>query len=587
MKILKYGAVFIVGFLFSKVFFHHFDIANYKILKVKSLSFPDSSFYQGTIVDGKPNGKGILTWVSGDEYQGDFYDGVIAGNGKFSWVNGDSYEGQVKDGAMHGEGKLYMANGDVYTGKFSKGQLDGAGKLLFLNGSEYVGNFKNNLFEEKGKLKNQDGVTYIGSFKQGLYHGEGNIKYSNGDVYIGAFSKGVLNGFGTYYLEYGDKYIGNYINGQLSGEGEYHGENGTKYTGNFENWIYEGNGTFVNKDGVEYQGNFHEGLYQGVGKLKTLVSDYSGEFLYGQFHGKGELKYKDGKIYKGGFKGGKANGDGEFVDIDGVITNGFWINNRLINEEVEIHLDSKKSSLEEILNTNGLILNNSIQNLNNGTDGKRDTFYLLIAGDGTQQVFEKEIEFISKYFDPNFSLVLANQLDYNGKYPLATKLSLKKALISIESKMNIDEDVLFLYMTSHGSKRGAFSIKHPDLNLNPIYHKELSALFGSLKIKNKIIMISSCYSGVYIPKLKDEYTSILTASSAEKTSFGCSNKSDMTWFAKGFFSELKGTKIVLQKRFDHAVEKVKQWESEHGYQFSDPQIWIGKNAPTSIPILNK
>ncbi|WP_084683783.1 C13 family peptidase [Psychromonas hadalis] len=50
------------------------------------------------------------------------------------------------------------------------------------------------------------------------------------------------------------------------------------------------------------------------------------------------------------------------------------------------------------------------------------------------------------------------------------------------------------------------------------------------KIKWKVIVVSACYSGIYIETLADEYTLVMTASNAEQPSFGCSNSANFTYF---------------------------------------------------------
>ena len=49
---------------------------------------------------------------------------------------------------------------------------------------------------------------------------------------------------------------------------------------------------------------------------------------------------------------------------------------------------------------------------------------------------------------------------------------------------------------------------------------ELSSVLAPLKNRHKNRVISSCYSGGFITALKDERTLIMTASRADRVSFG-------------------------------------------------------------------
>lgn len=58
------------------------------------------------------------------------------------------YTGEVVNGEPEGEGILVMNNGDRYEGMFSKGNFNGEGSYYWANGENYTGEFKNGNFEE-------------------------------------------------------------------------------------------------------------------------------------------------------------------------------------------------------------------------------------------------------------------------------------------------------------------------------------------------------------------------------------------------------------------------------------------------------
>ena len=68
--------------------------------------------YDGTLVRGKMNGQGTMTFENGDQYTGDFNNGAF---------NGWKYEGDFVNGQAEGQGKLTTEQEVVYEGTFKQG----------------------------------------------------------------------------------------------------------------------------------------------------------------------------------------------------------------------------------------------------------------------------------------------------------------------------------------------------------------------------------------------------------------------------------------------------------------------------------
>lgn len=94
--------------------------------------------------------KGSLTLDSGAiKYDGSLVRGKINGKGKVTFDNGDVYEGQLKNGTFDGKGIFTSSAGWKYEGQFVKGQAEG-----------------------QGTLTTEANVVYKGKFKQGIYQNE-------------------------------------------------------------------------------------------------------------------------------------------------------------------------------------------------------------------------------------------------------------------------------------------------------------------------------------------------------------------------------------------------------------------------------
>ena len=95
------------------------------------------------------------------------------------------------------------------------------------------------------------------------------------------------------------------------------------------------------------------------------------------------------------------------------------------------------------------------------------------------------------------------------------------------------------------------------------------------RIKYKVVIVSACYSGGYIAPLKDPYTMVITSSRADRTSFGCDNKSEFTYFGEAFFQEALNRTTSLVEAFEIAKRAIAERERAGGLTPSEPQIHVG------------
>jgi hypothetical protein len=94
-------------------------------------------------------------------------------------------------------------------------------------------------------------------------------------------------------------------------------------------------------------------------------------------------------------------------------------------------------------------------------------------------------------------------------------------------------------------------------------------------IRNRILIVSACYSGSFIPALADEDTMIMTASSATRKSFGCSDTRNLTYFGEALVENGLRRGDTLIGAFAIARDVVGDWEREQKLTPSQPQIHVG------------
>lgn len=246
---------------------------------------------------------------------------------------------------------------------------------------------------------------------------------------------------------------------------------------------------------------------------------------------------------------------------------------------------------EQAFYTQNRLLNQSLQQIKFGEFADTHWYFMGVAGASYQDVFKLEIERIREQFDTRFgtygrSIALINNPATRTEVPLASKTSMDLALQRIGSQMNRESDVLFLYMTSHGLSN-QFEMENAPIDLDDVDPKWLRQTLDKSGIRWKVIVISACYSGSFIPALQSPDTLIITASAADRDSFGCSSESDYTYFGRAFFDQAMREKSSLKTAFDEAASTIATWEQAQGFQPSEPQWVMGKNMELMLPQLEQ
>lgn len=246
---------------------------------------------------------------------------------------------------------------------------------------------------------------------------------------------------------------------------------------------------------------------------------------------------------------------------------------------------------EQIFYAQPKALTDALQKIQAGDFNESHWYFMGVAGTSYQNVFMSEITRIRELFDTRFntagrSISLINNPETALEIPFASKSSIELALQHIGKQMNRDSDVLFLYMTSHGSEN-AFLMENAPLNLENIDPVWLRQTLDKAGIRWRVIVISACRSGSFIPALQSPDTLVITASSADRDSFGCGHEMDYTYFGRALFDQAMREHRSLKSAFMQAQRTVAQWESVQGFPPSEPQWSLGKNIEFMLPQLEQ
>jgi len=106
--------------------------------------------YIGQVLNGVPEGKGIMFWKNGERYEGEWKNDNKDGKGIYYFLDGDRYEGNYKNGLREGKGIEYYSNGDRYEGDYRNDKREGKGIEYYSNGDRYEGEWNNNNRDGKG-----------------------------------------------------------------------------------------------------------------------------------------------------------------------------------------------------------------------------------------------------------------------------------------------------------------------------------------------------------------------------------------------------------------------------------------------------
>lgn len=198
------------------------------------------------------------------------------------------------------------------------------------------------------------------------------------------------------------------------------------------------------------------------------------------------------------------------------------------------------------------LIANAVANLTPQREGKADLYFVGFAGQADEKVFANEVTFAQNLFDTRYdtkghSIALLNSYGTFEKSPIATAHNLADTLNGVAKRMNVDEDILFLFLSSHGSKKFNLSVSFYPLPLNDLSADELKKILDESGIKNRVIVVSACYSGGFIDALKNDNTLILTAARRDRTSFGCGVESEFTYFGDAFFVQALSGKPLPQQ----------------------------------------
>lgn len=216
--------------------------------------------------------------------------------------------------------------------------------------------------------------------------------------------------------------------------------------------------------------------------------------------------------------------------------------------------------------------------------GRPDLYVVGFAGDGTEDVFRNEVLYLEQLMNGRFQaegrvIGLVNNpdsLDDASPRPLATLDNLALALEGVGRAMDPDEDLLLLFVTSHGSEDHTLVAELPPVVEEAISPGDLAGAIEASGIRNRVVVVSACYSGGFLQALRSPDSLVITAARKDRTSFGCGAASQVTWFGQAWLVDALNRQDDFIAAFNDARKQVAAREAQDGFRPSLPQMHVGE-----------
>lgn len=238
------------------------------------------------------------------------------------------------------------------------------------------------------------------------------------------------------------------------------------------------------------------------------------------------------------------------------------------------------ASYEDLMYAQPDLIDASLKRLRAQTPGRIDLYAVGFAGDGGEPPFRNEVDYLSRLMAQHFgaaghTVELINSPKTFARTPLATRTNLYAALAGIAKKMDVNEDVLLLFLTSHGSPDHQLYVEMGEMPLDQLTPEDIRDALDKAGIRWRIVVVSACYSGGFIPALRDPGTLVITAARSDRASFGCGTDSKITWFGKAFLTQALNQTTDFHAAFLRARQTIASWEKHDRETPSEPQYWAG------------
>ncbi len=218
------------------------------------------------------------------------------------------------------------------------------------------------------------------------------------------------------------------------------------------------------------------------------------------------------------------------------------------------------------------------------TAATMNVYAMAVAGSGVQALFSREAHEALRVAALHFGdgdrggALLSNGAADFMQAPLATRDNIAAIARGIGDKADHRRDLIFLYLTSHGSRTAELMSALPNYQtVQSISSASTAEALHESGVTRRVIVVSACFAASWMPALANDDTIIITAAAKDRTSFGCDDSRRMTLFGETFLGSLAIKGISLHDAFEGAKRKISLEEIRQNITPSLPQAFVGRN----------
>jgi hypothetical protein len=247
---------------------------------------------------------------------------------------------------------------------------------------------------------------------------------------------------------------------------------------------------------------------------------------------------------------------------------------------------------EQVFSAQPETLRKAIGQLAPRTPGKPNVYAVAFGGDASEDVFRNEAEYVDalmtrRFGSPGHTLVLENNPASLSTRPLASWTNLEAALDGLSRVMDPREDILLLYVATHGGNDHSLLVDMDPIPLDQLDPEGLAEILDKHAFRWKVLVVNACYSGGFVPKLRGPGTLVLTSARSDRTSFGCGVDSDITYFGRAWLADGLNATPDFIEAFGKAKAEIAGWEAKDSLEASEPQIDVGAGIDQKLAAWRK
>jgi hypothetical protein len=206
-------------------------------------------------------------------------------------------------------------------------------------------------------------------------------------------------------------------------------------------------------------------------------------------------------------------------------------------------------------------------------DDSDTRWHVVLAAVGNEQhVFDNFVTDFGEVLKSNTNIASFTELhaSVDERWPASGMRALEATLTALQPREN---EGCLVYLTGHGVEEGiAMAADTPPIFVRPT---RMESMLSACAQRTTILVVSACFSGIYMrPGITRPERIVMTASAADKTSFGCSNNNRYTFFDQCFLDAWHGHD-QWGMLADEVKRCVRDTERSGGFPSSNPQFFFG------------